>query len=588
MRRYTLLIFILLMMLISTQAQDGRGLVRVGLQNNLDEGFTSFNPLRCGNFITCVYMQSLLFPSLLAVDHETAWYTEGTADNNALAANWSSSEDNLRYTFNLREDAFWSDGQPITAYDYLYTYLALTKGDESDFPYRNRIRGLSENVLGIVPISDTQFIALMNEPVCDHLNVLNIPIIPAHAFDSNFTNEAATFFENGGDANDSWATWDDNFDYDFSLMVNHPFDEHPSITGGDFEFVEWQRGAHIRLQQGDVALEFVPVGSTDNDIDRFIAGELDVLPFALLFSPERAVDIDNAPFTTVHDLPSGDWTYIAFNLADPREPKSAFDEDSNPIEQIPHPILSNPDVRRAIQLGVNVEALIEIALYGHGTALGTVYSPLSWAHDDSAITPEYNPDEAQRLLNEAGWVHVNGRSVRECVNCGTAPDGWRLELHMNYASQPHHGISASLVQQQLRQIGINISASQTGFDGATDQTFDLYLGSWFDNYPAAPGTYTLFDPASDIVGSGNNFVSYNNPDVQTLHEEARTLAGCGLAERQALYSEAEALLQDDLPYMSLYSSNLIVGLQGSIQNVELRPNDPFWNLADWLVFDATN
>jgi peptide/nickel transport system substrate-binding protein len=579
MRRLAIISFLLLILLIPTQAQDGRGVIREGFLTDMDGGVGSLNPLRCFNG-ACMWAVERLFPRLLAVDPETRWFGEGTAENNALAVSWDISDDGEIYYFQLRDDAFWSDGTPITAYDYFYNYLASTSRD-FESPYRG---SLVTSVEGVVPLSATELVIIFKENNCDVLPDINFPIAPVHAFDAEFAEQAAAFFTDG-DVREQWTSWNESFDYDFHFIVGHPFNTNPSITSGEFEFVSWQPREYIRLRHGDLAYELVPVQSHDEMVNMFLNGDL-----TLLNNPpvNRWADIQAAPDVQTYQYPTILWDYIAFNLANPNKPRSAFDEDGNAIEQEPHPFLSDIRIRQAIQMAINVPQLVEVGLQGQGTVIATNQVPLSWAYDDSLSPYPHDPDAARALLEEAGWVQYRGSSTRRCLGCETADAGTFLSLSLAYDAMAHHGVVASLITQQLSEVGIGINPYSTDFSTIWYQDFDMYLGTRDETYPASINLDLFFSPEEDIVGRGLNLTSYNNPEFNVLVEQAQTVAGCGLDERRDLYQQAQRILYDDLPYAWLYAHDERVAVRGSVQHFEPLVGAPLGDLTKWVIFETPN
>ncbi|MDQ7028044.1 MAG: ABC transporter substrate-binding protein [Anaerolineae bacterium] len=239
--------------------------------------------------------------------------------------------------------------------------------------------------------------------------------------------------------------------------------------------------------------------------------------------------------------------------------------------------------------GLIRQGVINIARHGQSRLISTFSIPTSWTYDDSLPNVVFNPDEAERLLEDAGWVQVARRSIRECVNCGTARDGTRLSLSLGYfEGRAYNAVEAIVIQQQLRRIGIDISIYPTTLSDVSDQRFDMYTTNWGDNYPSTLNLELAVTPEADVLNSNRvwNITSYNNSDVTRLIHEAQTVAGCDLGERQAIYSEVERILQDDLPYIWLHSNTVTHAYNADIQNISIQINDALWNLDDWWVFDA--
>jgi peptide/nickel transport system substrate-binding protein len=572
MRRLSILC-LLLLFLIPSYGQEGQGIIREGTTDDLND-IGSLNPLRCDNS-ACFWAVQRIFPRLLAFDAETRWYGEGTEENGGLAVSWNISADNMVYIFHLREDAFWTDGNPITAYDYFYSYLAIMSRD-FDSPYLGRLDAAIE---GVVPVSDKDLVIIFKENDCDVLQSIYFPIAPAHVFDASFAEQAAAFFT-GGEPREQWAAWKNSFDYDFGFMSETPFDMNPSVTGGFFDFLSYQPYGYIRLQQGDLAFELLPVLSNNEKVDLFLNGDL-----TFIRNPpvNRWSDISAADDVQLFQSPTNRWDYIAFNLEQPIEPESAFDEDGNPIVREPNPFFSDARVREALQLAINVPELIEAGLHGQGTQIVGLFSPLAWAYDEALSPYPYDPERARDLLDEAGWIQSGNNRI--CVDCGTALNGTSLYFGLGYGNEPHHAEVATLIARQLSLVGFSVYIAGSNYDQVIGQHFDLYLGTWEDGI-APKRLEDLFTPQADIVGEGLNFGSYNNPNVTSLLAEAQTVAGCGLEERINHYQSAQALLQQELPYVWLYAHDERIAVRGSVQNYAPSLGQPLGNLLDWRVFDV--
>lgn len=562
------IISLMLLLLWPSYAQEGKGSIREGITDNLRD-IGSLNPLRCDNE-ACNWAVSRIFPTLLAFNPESRWLDAGTSSNGGLAESWELSADNLIYTFHLREDAFWSDGQPMSAYDYFYSYLAIISRD-FDSPYYNNLRA---NLLGVVPLGEKDLAIILRENNCDALWQIRFPIAPAHVFDSDFAETAAAAFT-GEDIRAEWEAWNDSFAYDFAFMNDTDFDFEPSVTGGIFDFVRYQPYEYIRLQAGDVALELVPVPSSDEEVNMFLNGEL-----TLLTNPpsNRWADIQAAPDVQVSQMPTGDWDYLAFNFEDPVEPESAFDEDGNPIAQEQNPYFSDIRVRQAIQAAINVPELIEVGLQGQGTALAGVFSPYAYPYDSSLSPVVYDPEKARDLLDDAGWI-LEG-NTRRCVDCAVADFGTYLNLDLAYGSAPHHYQVAMLLAQQLFEVGIYLNIYQSDVEDVMRQNFDMYLASAGAPYSAI-SLNQRFEPAADVLGTGWNFISYQNEVLSSELEAAQTLAGCGLEERISHYQAAQNIINAELPYIALYAQDSRVAVQGNVQNFVPTVGSPLGDLRTW-------
>lgn len=567
------------LLIAPASSQDGIGVI-IQANPRGTNGIGALNPLICIN-PDCQRLVDLLFPTLFAVDPANGFITGAAPGNYGLALNPEVPRNTVQ-TFRLRNDLAWSDGTPITAYDVFYSYLAITSNLVSSV-YRNRI---NFQISGAQVIDDTTIAFAYNRPGCPTLSSANFPILPAHIFDPDFD----AFVDNFG-AQDTVPRPSRNWleaypEQKFNGVINHRFNTQPSATAGVFDFDSIRPMQDIRLIAGDgaQAIVYADLPSGMSALQVFLAGGTNILVNPPI---ENRDDLKTAKDVQIVEYPGAVWNYIAFNTADPREPKSAYDEDVELVEQGHHPIFGDPRVRRAIQMAINVDQLIEAALLGYGTKIAANQPPQSWAFNPGLEPIGYDPRGAERLLEESGWKDVNRDGVRECRECLYADQNYSLSFNLMVMDGQGRPLAADFIARQLRSLGIGISLRVMDpgsvLGEARQQRYDAYLGGWTQAYAADPDQTTLFTRAGDIIGSSDNTGSYTNQTIETLMEKARTLPGCDPAARAEIYHEIQTILQEDQPYAWLYSANDMIVADGGILGFEPRPGRPFWNIRDWIV-----
>lgn len=278
---------------------------------------------------------------------------------------------------------------------------------------------------------------------------------------------------------------------------------------------------------------------------------------------------------------------MAFNTADPRDPQNAFDEDGEPLEQGHHPIFGDVRVRRAMQLAIDVDTLIEASLLGFGTPVVANVPPYSWAFDPDLEAVDYDPKAAERLLEEAGWKDVNRDGMRECRECLYAPEGYSLAFDLMVMEGEGRPLAANFINRQLGRVGVyanwRVMDSSSVLGEARQQRYDAYLGGWNQPFYADPDQTTIFTRAGDVIGLGNNSGSYFNETVDDLMTQAREVANCEVSTRAALYGEIQNVLQEDQPYVWLYAANDMIAADGDVMGFDPLPGRPFWNMRNWIV-----
>jgi peptide/nickel transport system substrate-binding protein len=199
---------------------------------------------------------------------------------------------------------------------------------------------------------------------------------------------------------------------------------------------------------------------------------------------------------------------------------------------------------------------------------------VSWAYNPDLPMPEYDPDAAKRLLDEAGWRDINGDGYRECYNCLHARPGALLNISLNDSTPEQVG---EVLRVQLARIGIEL---YVGGGNSAAQSFDMLLTT---TTARDPDLYRLFAREWDQIGvSEGNIGSVDNPELEAILDSARKVPGCDMEQRVALYAEAQELLRDDVPAIWLYARHDLYAARG-ISGFAPLPGEPFWNVDEWMV-----
>jgi len=114
------------------------------------------------------------------------------------------------------------------------------------------------------------------------------------------------------------------------------------------------------------------------------------------------------------------------------------------------------------------------------------------------------------------------------------------------------------------------------------QTFDMVLTSW-SNLGVDPHDESFWRAENDVPGSGDNFVSYNNPELEALYAEARALPDCDQDDRTAIYRQIQALLYEDQPYCWLDVPRKLIAIGERVGGVSSGPWSVWHNVHEWYV-----
>jgi peptide/nickel transport system substrate-binding protein len=543
------------------------------IEPNLGGDVATLNPLLSNDQASndVIYR---LYAGLVGYDPATQIIQPGVANN--LTESWEVSEDGLSYTFHMRDDYFWTDGTPVTSADYKYAFDAIASG-VVDTPL-----GYVLDVIESVDAPDPYTVVVHFHAV-DCVAIQNVGYVipvPAHVFTELF-----------GD--------------DFSAMNDSDYNIAPTVTSSAFSFGEFRPGEQVSVvanqafpdaDLGYVAPEgwiYKNVADQTAMLEQFLAGDVHYTLVQQARQEEFRQLADERGFQ-IFEYPDTGFVFMAMNSADPENPQNGLDENGEAIDQGHHPLFGDVRVRQALVMALDRNAILEGAANGEGALMATHANPTSWSYNADIEPWPYDVEAALALLAEAGWVDHDDDPSTPLVAQGApyAEDGteFRFELATNAGNQVREA-AGTIIQDQLSQIGIAVDFQAIDFNVLVDefvgQTFDAIILGWGFSFPDNPDDPAAnFTPQNDIVGSGFNATSYNNPEVTRLLEEARTVPGCDPEERAPLYFQSQQILRDEVPWMWLWQPNIMWVAQPNLMNW-----DPFpghyeqirWNLYSQYI-----
>ena len=544
------------------------------IQANAGTSVGSLNQLRCTG-TDCRDVTQWLTVGFLGTDPELQNIAPGLKDG-ILATDWTVGDDGLTYTFDLRTDLVWSDGEPVDGWDYVFNYYGVKNSDDFEAAYSYAVADIES----VEFLEDTnQIKVVMSSAACNVFNQIGLSMVPAHAFG-----------------------WEPEMgeDFDWSSLIDHSWDTAPDVSGGLFEFNSMDSDrvvltTNFGYVDGPVVPEgwlYVTVPDQTVAAERFIAGELNV--YDGIQNAQRQEVRDNADLQ-YFDYAGRSWDYLALNHANPDNPIAGAELDENgdpvldenglpiPVEQDPHPIFGDVRVRRAVQLAINLDEIMEKAVFGEGDVMASYDIPTSWALDKDLAPIARDIDAAVALLAEAGWTDSDGDGVLD-------KDGVKFEFELltNQGNTRREQIG-ELVQEQLAEIGIVVDFVSIDFnqliDVMTAQTFDAYILGWRWGYPVDPDPTGIFLSSDDLPGSGFNTVSYQNPEVDRLAKEALNVPGCAAEDRAPLYHQIQRILLEDQAYVFLFTQAGFYSTSAKVGNWVPAPNEMFQNAEEWMISD---
>lgn len=440
--------------------------------------------------------------------------------------NGGISEDFLTYTITLKEGLLWSDGEPLTSADLAFTYQMI------EDPANNLIQGsaIRDAVETIEVVDDLTLRLTFNAPKPFPEDIAGSSglsvVLPEHIFAPVYEAEGTIEF-----AEENLA---------------------PTVFSGPYLLNEWRVGEQMSFTPNpnyvlgapsieNVVIRFFP--DTDSQFAALAAGQLDIVPNISEGDIPRVVAIsDDIEVVTVF---GGYIESLWLNMRTDEHPEAG------------HPALQDVRVRQAIRYAIDREGLTGELLAGASSPTDSIYSRSPFENTDLGVT-EYNPEEANRLLDEAGWVDSDGDGVRD-------QDGVKLELRYSTTTAGWRNNIQAVVQQDLAEVGI--ATILEAFPASE------FFGTWANNGINAVGNYdisqyanntaltnptnvTVYEalnceqiPSEDNQG-GQNFTGFCSEEMDAASDV--TLTSLDAAERQEAANTIQSIMAEEVPLVNLF------------------------------------
>ena len=440
-----------------------------------------------------------------------------------LATDTSVSEDGLTWTVTIRGDVKFTDGEPLTAGDVAFTYNTVKETSSvNDFTMLERAEALN----------DTTVVFHMTRPFSIWpYTMAAVGILPEHAYDSR------TYGINPiGSGRYMLKQWDQGQQVILEANPDY-YGEAPKMKQVTILFME-EDAAFLAAQAGQVDVAYTSATYSDQNIDGY----------------------ELAAYETVDNR--------GFNL--PAVPEGTDEEG----RQTGNDFTSDVRVRRAINLGIDRQEMIDHVLNGYGSPAYSVCDQLPWYSEASEVA--YDPKEAGKLLDEAGW-RMGPDGVRE-------KDGVKASLNLLFSTGD--SVRQALVEDfadQMEELGIACTTEGVGWDAAYDRALaDPLLWGWGAHTPME--LYNIYH-TEEKSGSAR-YSPYGNEAVDAYMDQA--LASGDLEESYALWQKAQwdgttgVTQEGDVPWVWLVNIDHLYWVRDGLRVAEqkIHPHGHGWSVVN--------
>lgn len=439
-----------------------------------------------------------------------------------LATDMEVSGDGLTWTVDIRNDALFTDGEPLTAEDVAFTYNTLKETSSvNDFTMLESAEALD---------ADTVVFHMSRAYSIWPYTMAVTGIVPEHAYGPDYGVNPV------GSGRYIMKQWDRGQQVIFEANPDY-YGEKPEIKKVTVLFME-EDAALAAVLSGQADVAYTAASYTDQEIPGY--------------SLMACESVDNR----------------GFNL-----PAVPAYTDENGVKR-GNDFTSDVNVRRAINLAIDRQSMIDHVLNGYGSPAYSVCDKMPWYN--SASETEYDPEEAARLLDGAGWL-AGKDGIRE-------KGGVRAELTFVYpADDSVRQALAVDTANQLKKLGIDASTRGAGWDTAyTDAYSQPLLWGWGAHTPME--LYNIYHTDPD-TGTAQ-YSPYANEKVDQYMDEALQCAD--LEESYELWKKAQwdgetgVTAQGDIPWIWLVNVDHLYWVRDGLAVAEqkIHPHGHGWSIVN--------
>ena len=458
-----------------------------------------------------------------------------------LAESWEVSDDSKSFTFTLREGLLWSDGEPLTVDDIIFTIERASDARTGSI-LKGRLAGVSgataygdqqaETISGLQKVDDRTLTITLDEPNAAFLTSLGtfsgFNVLPKHIL-----GEVAP-----------------------EALKENAFTMAPTVGAGPYTFVRYETDQFAELvinpnywgEPPAVERIFMIVATPDVAVAQLQRGEMDLMAMPV----DEADRLKDDPSTTILSVRSPSISQIAINNE--------------------RPFFQDKRVRQAMMYAIDRQGIVDSIMFGQAEVVNSPIIGPDWVG-----TPEVNPypfdsEQAKALLAEAGWDPEQ-------------------QVDMIYvAGSKEQDAYGPVIQQQLRDVGMQVNlllveGAELNRRYIQETDYDLFLfGGGL--YRAEPSLTASYYHSRNLAPTGGNGTHYVNEELDQLLDSA--VATSDQAARAEIYAQIAQIVNEDVPTLFLWSPYSIYGVSKRLQNFEppSYSSSLLWNAEAWAVEEA--
>ncbi|WP_027339338.1 ABC transporter substrate-binding protein [Halonatronum saccharophilum] len=422
----------------------------------------------------------------------------------AIAKDWDISDDALTWTFYLKDNVYFHDGNHLTADDVVFTFSRILdpKTQSPRAWLFDRVEGAQafqsgevDAVSGLKALDDYTVEITLAEPFTPFLSVLTMEVASivspeaVKEYGDDFTRNPV------GAGPFKFTSWRNDHQLVLEKYEDYYIEGRPYLDEIVFRIISESSPAFAEYEQGNI-YEMADGDIPDGQMQR------------VLNADEFVDELINVPLLGTY--------YFGFN---------------NEVEPF-----DNKKVRQAINYALNRDTIADVLMNGTVEPASGILPPGMPGYNEEIEGYGFDVDKAKELLAEAGY-----------------PDGLPGTYELAYNTGDSHQSIAEALQRNLKSIGVDVELINMEWGTYIEKTdsgdTEMFRMAWIAAYADADYfLYPLFH--SDNVGGAGNDAFYRNPEVDQMLDRARGMEPG--QERIELYQEIESIIVDDAPWIPVY------------------------------------
>lgn len=544
------------------------------------------------------YANNQSFPNIFLFAYEGLTRENGVtgAIEPALAESWTTTPDRQRFVFTLRQGLKWSDGQPLTAADVVFTYRDIVFNPEVPTSAKDGLRIGTKGVFPTVKQLDERRVEFtLPEPFAPFLRATAGPdgvmIQPRHLLEK-------TIHTRGADGNLQFiSTWNTDTP-PREIVVNGPFLLDSYTAGQRLVFRRnpyyWGRDAQNQPLPYLDRIVWQFIENTDTQLLRFRSNELDVMGDARPLRPEYysllKQEEKRGHFQLYNGGPASGMLYLTFNQ------NTARNQAGQPIvDPVKQKWFNHLAFRQAIAQAIDRDRMNNNIFRGLGivqTSPISVQSPYFLAPEAGLKGIAYDPNRARALLQSAGFRYNSQGQLLDGEG-----NRVRFTLNTNAGNKVREAIGAQ-IKQDLSNIGIQVDFNPINFNTlgdkiSTTRDWDAHMIGFTGGLdPHGDANFWMSRGASHYFNlapqPGQPGIIGWQPKEWEQEIDRLFIAGAreyDEAKRKAIYAAFQRLVQEQVPIILLVHDRALMAARNTIQGLEYSglPSWGLWNIQELKI-----